>query len=75
MNLDECVLFVIFSLLFVKYHSNACYEPYTLRVDKKNETKIDIKIKMNTTKAENGDIIHSTPRLERRKADDSTITR
>ena len=51
MNLDECVLFVLFSLLFIMFHSNPCYKPYTPRADRKekNETKIDIKT--NTTEA------------------------
>ena len=35
--------------------------------------KIDIEI--DTTEAENDDIIHSTPRLKRRKSDDSTVTK
>ena len=48
---------------------------FVLWVDKKekSETKSDTKI--NTTEAENEDILHSTPTLKRRKSDDSTITK
>ena len=38
----------------------------------KSETKVDTKI--NITEAENDGIIRSTPRLKRRKSDDSAIT-
>ena len=72
MNLDECVLFVLSSLFFVRFYSNACYNPYALRADRKekNQTKIDIKINTPEAKkvAKNGDIIHSTPRFKRRKS-------
>ena len=46
-----------------------------LQADKKEKGEMKIYTKTNTTEAENDDIIHSTPRLKRRKSDDSTITK
>ena len=64
---------------FITIHRGTIQMPvtnlYVLWVDKKekSETKSDTKI--NTTEAENEDILHSTPTLKRRKSDDSTITK
>ena len=64
-----------FFFVSTRYHSNACYKLYLLRADRKEkgETKIDLEI--DTTEAENDYIIHSTPRLKRKKSDDSTVTK
>ena len=69
--MSACCCFFSFS----KYHSNACYKPYLLRADRKEKGEMKIDIEIDTTEAENDDIIHSTPRLKRIKSDDSTVTK
>ena len=44
-----------------------------LWADRKEKQRTKINTRINTTEAENDDIIHSTPRLKGRKSDDSTI--
>ena len=54
-----------------RYHSNACYKVYLLRAERQKEKEIKIDSEINETVTENDLIIHSTPRLKRRKSDDS----
>ena len=72
MNLDECVLFILFSLLFIGVPFKCLLQIFMCFewIKKKK-----VKRKVILTEAENEDILHSTPTLKRRKSDDSTITK
>ena len=68
-------MLVVVFFLSTRYHSNACYKPYLLQADRNEKGEMKIDIEIDTTEAENDDIMHSTQKLKRRKSDDSTVTK
>ena len=69
MQYSNCLSF--HSLFCFRYHSDACYKVYLLRAERHKEKETEINSKIDEKVAENDSIIHSTPRLKRRKSDDS----